>query len=305
MLVLCIAVYLDFGTHATVPLAYYYPLILVSILLLILFCPLPIANWGARKWFLLSIGRLLISGYYSVEFRDFFLADEMNSLSYSIEQFEFAICAYANGWKNLECSTGQMWITPFVTALPPWFRFLQCLRRFRDTQQWFPHLVNCGKYTASLATIFIYFSYRHYGGYRLKAAYIVISIITSIYTFTWDVYMDWGLFRFGKYGGGAYGRPFLRPELVYSWEWAYYVAIVLDFLGRFSWILRVVSLDVNPLILSFSLALIEVLRRWMWNFFRLENEHLNNCGQFRAIKDIPLPFHIHVESDSESEVEDN
>lgn len=45
--------------------------------------------------------------------------------------------------------------------------------------------------------------------------------------------------------------------------------------------------------------------RWMWNFFRLENEHLNNCGQFRAIKDIPLPFHIHLETDSESDHEDD
>lgn len=35
----------------------------------------------------------------------------------------------------------------------------------------------------------------------------------------------------------------------------------------------------------------------MWNFFRLENEHLNNCGQFRAIKDIPLPYHIRVEGE--------
>ncbi len=25
-------------------------------------------------------------------------------------------------------------------------------------------------------------------------------------------------------------------------------------------------------------------RRGMWNFFRLENEHLNNCGEFRAIR---------------------
>jgi hypothetical protein len=42
----------------------------------------------------------------------------------------------------------------------------------------------------------------------------------------------------------------------------------------------------------------------MWNFFRLENEHLNNCGQFRAIKDIPLPFHIRVEGDSDEEEEE-
>lgn len=43
----------------------------------------------------------------------------------------------------------------------------------------------------------------------------------------------------------------------------------------------------------------------MWNFFRLENEHLNNCGQFRAIKDIPLPFHIHVEGSSDDEEDED
>merc|ERR1712013_731320 len=27
----------------------------------------------------------------------------------------------------------------------------------------------------------------------------------------------------------------------------------------------------------------------MGNFFRLENEHINNCGKFRAVRDIPDP----------------
>jgi hypothetical protein len=26
----------------------------------------------------------------------------------------------------------------------------------------------------------------------------------------------------------------------------------------------------------------------VWNFFRLENEHLNNCGKFRAVRDISV-----------------
>lgn len=26
----------------------------------------------------------------------------------------------------------------------------------------------------------------------------------------------------------------------------------------------------------------------MWNYFRLENEHLNNCGKFRAVRDISI-----------------
>jgi xenotropic and polytropic retrovirus receptor 1 len=31
-----------------------------------------------------------------------------------------------------------------------------------------------------------------------------------------------------------------------------------------------------------------VRRRFVWNFFRLENEHLNNVGQFRAVRDISI-----------------
>ncbi|KAL3275926.1 hypothetical protein HHI36_020662 [Cryptolaemus montrouzieri] len=36
------------------------------------------------------------------------------------------------------------------------------------------------------------------------------------------------------------------------------------------------------------LAPFEVFRRFMWNFFRLENEHLNNVGKFRAVRDISV-----------------
>jgi hypothetical protein len=41
-------------------------------------------------------------------------------------------------------------------------------------------------------------------------------------------------------------------------------------------------------IMASILALLEVFRRFVWNFFRLENEHLNNCGQFRAVRDISI-----------------
>ncbi|KAG0369635.1 hypothetical protein BGZ54_009367 [Gamsiella multidivaricata] len=103
MLILCLAVYFDFGSHFVVQahVAYFYPLIAMVTILAILLCPLPIANWSARRWFLQSTRRLIVSGYYSVEFRDFFLGDEMNSLAYSIEQFELAICAYTQEWNDL------------------------------------------------------------------------------------------------------------------------------------------------------------------------------------------------------------
>ena len=34
-----------------------------------------------------------------------------------------------------------------IGLLPAWFRFAQCLRRYRDTREVFPHLVNAGKYS--------------------------------------------------------------------------------------------------------------------------------------------------------------
>ena len=37
----------------------------------------------------------------------------------------------------------------------------------------------------------------------------------------------------------------------------------------------------HPEIIAFPIAMLEVFRRFIWNFFRLENEHLNNCGEFR------------------------
>ncbi|GJV03206.1 phosphate transporter PHO1, partial [Tanacetum coccineum] len=35
----------------------------------------------------------------------------------------------------------------------------------------------------------------------------------------------------------------------------------------------------------------EVIRREHWNYYRLENEHLNNVGKYRAVKTTPLPFY--------------
>lgn len=46
----------------------------------------------------------------------------------------------------------------------------------------------------------------------------------------------------------------------------------------------------NPLL--FGTGPLLHCRRIIWNFFRLENEHLNNCGNFRAVRDIgiaPIP----------------
>uniref|UniRef100_A0A8C4D5P0 Xenotropic and polytropic retrovirus receptor 1 n=1 Tax=Dicentrarchus labrax TaxID=13489 RepID=A0A8C4D5P0_DICLA len=118
--------------------------------------------------------------------------------------------------------------------------------------------------------------------------YIGCLVVSSCYTLVWDLKMDWGLFD-----RNAGENTFLREEIVYPHKAYYYSAIVEDVLLRFSWTLTVSLSTVSGLhgisdILATILAPMEVFRRFVWNFFRLENEHLNNCGEFRAVRDISV-----------------
>lgn len=73
--------------------------------------------------------------------------------------FHFLICFYiCNGdWNNVEeisyCDKNYTISAAIVNSLPAWWRFLQCLRRYRDSKEAFPHLANAGKYSTTLFVI--------------------------------------------------------------------------------------------------------------------------------------------------------
>merc|ERR1711997_1400248 len=85
---------------------------------------------------------------------------------------------------------------------------------------------------------------------------------------------------------------FLREEIVYSSKSYYYTAIIEDLVLRFSWsislLLSQTGYSQYSELTTSVFATLEVVRRFIWNFFRLENEHLNNCGKFRAVRDISV-----------------
>lgn len=98
--------------------------------------------------------------------------------------------------------------------------------------------------------------------------------------------MDWGLFD-----PNAGDNKFLREETVYSSNWFYYFGMAEDLVLRFGWTLSMSLVKagyVEGEVMMTLLSPLEVLRRFMWNYFRLENEHLNNCGKFRAVRDISV-----------------
>ncbi|CAF96668.1 unnamed protein product, partial [Tetraodon nigroviridis] len=288
------------------------PLALYGLFFLFLINPFKTCYYKSRFWLLKLLFRVVTAPFHRVGFADFWLADQLNSLVVVLMDLEYMICFYSFelDWEKHDglisssgrdvCNSYSYGVRAVIQCLPAWFRFIQCLRRYRDTKRAFPHLVNAGKYSTSFFVVTFAALYRTHEGESHADAqiffylYISCLIVSSCYTLIWDLKMDWGLFD-----RNAGENTFLREEIVYPHKVSvvtgayYYSAIVEDVLLRFSWTLTVTLSTVVRFrgmadILATVLAPMEVFRRFVWNFFRLENEHLNNCGEFRAVRDISV-----------------
>ncbi|PVU84773.1 hypothetical protein BB559_007429 [Furculomyces boomerangus] len=268
--------------------------------LIILFIPVNLFYYSSRRWLLNSFKRLLFAGFFPVEFRDFFLGDCLCSLGYSISIFYFLGCMSHNKWPIIDqniCVPSLSVSGTVVLCIPNLIRFIQCIRRYIDSSHAFPHLYNAGKYALALVGVVVMYLNSVKGTNGMKILAIVLMTLSSAYSAFWDLYMDWGFFEEdAKY-------LFLRKELKFNFIPVYYFAMITDPLMRFVWIANFIPLPLiggqklSKNVLRFALALVEVIRRYQWCFFRLENEHVNNCGQFRATIEIPLPFASNKKTD--------
>ncbi|XP_030640330.1 xenotropic and polytropic retrovirus receptor 1a isoform X1 [Chanos chanos] len=283
------------------------PLILYGLMLLFLINPFKTFYYKSRFWLLKLLFRVFTAPFHRVEFADFWLADQLNSLVIVLMDLEYLVCYYSMElqWGELQgllpkthgddrCHSYSYGVRAIIQCLPAWFRFVQCLRRYRDTKRAFPHLVNAGKYSTTFFVVTfaaLYSTHKDLGHGDADVFFyllIVFSTISSLYTLIWDLKMDWGLFD-----RTAGENTFLREEIVYPQKAYYYCAIVEDVILRFAWTLQISLITMTRIpsiadILTTILAPLEVFRRFVWNFFRLENEHLNNCGEFRAVRDISV-----------------
>ncbi|THF94416.1 hypothetical protein TEA_025520 [Camellia sinensis var. sinensis] len=136
-------------------------------------------------------------------------------------------------------------------------------------------------------------------GISWKMLAVISSAVATLMNTYWDIVVDWGLLqRTSKYFC-------LRDELLLSHKSVYYAAVVLDILLRFAWLQLMLKFNLRSLrgkTISSIIACLEILRHGMWNLFRntlyltkLENEHLNNVGKYRAFKSVPLPFNYYDE----------
>ncbi|XP_066155139.1 solute carrier family 53 member 1 [Euwallacea fornicatus] len=279
--------------------AYVNPLGLVLIMVAFLVNPFKVFRHEARFWFLRLCGRMISAPFFHVGFADFWLADQLNSLVNGLLDIQFLICFYFTNGNWLEagdtstCMEHNFIIRPIVNAIPAWIRFAQCLRRYYDSREAFPHLVNAGKYSTTFFVVIFGTLKGYYKGSYTSVLdnpyyimWILAQFVASTYAYIWDIKMDWGLLD-----KNAGENTFLREEIVYSSTFFYYFAIMEDLVLRFTWTISIYLTEfkyVSSDMMTSITSPLEVFRRFVWNFFRLENEHLNNCGKFRAVRDISV-----------------
>lgn len=110
--------------------------------------------------------------------------------------------------------------------------------------------------------------------------WIISVAINSIYSFYWDVAKDWKLEFLTSDTSKCFVPSFkLRSILYFNEPMIYYIAIFIDFILRFTWSFKLSS---HLYIIHqleggiFLMECLEVVRRWLWIFFRMESEFIEN-----------------------------
>ncbi|KAI1381684.1 EXS-domain-containing protein [Hypoxylon crocopeplum] len=300
------------------PLAY-----LVVLLGILVFAPFfKSLSHSGRTRLRSTLKRISVGGLAEAsdgKFGDILLADVLTSYAKVIADLYVALCMFlrsegGGATARPDRGCGGAVVVPLIMALPSLIRLRQCLieygrvRRGRvtDATGWGgQHLANALKYaTAFPVIVFSALQRNSTGGQPPPAhyyqAWIGACAVNSLYSFYWDVAKDWDLSLFD---GTARSAPDLkafglRRRLHVGPPSLYYFVIALDLLLRCTW-----SLKLSPHLgriadwegSIFVIELLEIVRRWIWIFFRVETEWIRSTTVAGLdVDDILLPdYHNH------------
>ncbi|KAM6573651.1 hypothetical protein CsatA_017731 [Cannabis sativa] len=277
------------------------PVGLVVALLVILVLPFNILYRSTRYFLIVSAFHCLFAPLYKVSLADFFLADQLTSQVQAFRSLEFYVCYYFWGdftKRQHKCLGNDVYkaFNLVVAIIPYWFRLLQCMRRLLEEKDGMQGL-NGLKYFSTIIAVSMRTLFDSKKG-LMRFLTISSSVIATIASTYWDLVIDWGLLRRDS------KNPWLRDKLILQQKSIYFVAMVVNVVLRLAWMQTVLQFNVDslhPNALIAIVASLEIIRRGIWNFFRIENEHLNNVGKYRAFKSVPLPFNYDDENDEKEE----
>lgn len=253
--------------------------------------------------------KLLLTPYYASTFRENYAGDILQSFTKVVSDALEASCWVVSGqfWysgkdditdTSLTCSNiGLQYAIAACISFLIWIRTAQSLRKFVSTGK-IRHVVNAIKYFVGILVVF-------YGVFlELDYWYVIIVFPVSIFKWYWDTVVDWGLIEGLNIRGmmglrvekfGSFNSPMnekrertihdvlLRKNLMYKKPAVYYVAMLLNLLLRFLWVISLMPHDKIVSILgpffSIYLGSLEILRRFIWGIFKVEHEHLLHCNE--------------------------
>lgn len=288
-------------SHRDPALVIYYdflPISYICLLFFAFFLPLRYASYSGRLHFLSALKRVSIGGIAlpnEGKFGDILLADVLTSYAKILADLFVSFCMFftpsGSATSRPDRGCGGQYLVPIMIAIPSLIRFRQCIIEYlrvknsrSTTSGWGgQHLANALKYSTAFPVIIFSAMQRNLSVnetsinittttlYRLWLASVFIN---SLYSFYWDITKDWDLTLLTPSSKNTSSYP-LRPRLYLPTQELYYIAILLDFLLRFTW-----SLKLSPHLDHFAdfesgiflLEVLEVARRWMWIFLRVETE---------------------------------
>ncbi|RDX66448.1 Phosphate transporter PHO1, partial [Mucuna pruriens] len=268
------------------------PGILLLFFIALLICPFDIFYRPTRYCFIRVLRNIVCSPFYKVLLVDFFMADQLTSQIPLLRHLETAGChIFGRVFKTHHpetCHSGRLYmeITYIISFLPYYWRALQCVRRWFDDGD-VNHLANMGKYVSAMVAAGARVTYSRQHDHLWFGIVLITSVVATMYQLYWDFVKDWGFLNPNSI------NPWLRDDLILKNKSIYYMSVALNIVLRVTWVETIMHFKVGHVesrLLEFLLAALEVIRRGHWNFYRLENEHLNNVGHYRAVKTVPLPF---------------
>lgn len=203
-------------------------------LLIFLFVPLPIFNWRGRLFGMKLTLLMLVSPCYGTNFQIHWFTEQFISFRLPFQDFVYIIFFYTN-----EKSDNQLAITTATFILIFFFllRIVQLFRqRYQSGNEFCTNFV-CAivKCSLNICTTLGSFFYNVYKSKYTLAIWIVLAVISTTYTFLFDLKIDWNLLSFqGRH-------KLLRPLRIIGHPAIYYVVIILNLFLRITWAFTISS----------------------------------------------------------------
>lgn len=132
-------------------------------------------------------------------------------------------------------------------------------------------------------TVISSFLYNTYLTNELKTYWIVSAIFSTIAGIQADLRADWGLISFDK------EDCILRKYKMFP-RATYFIVSAIDIVLNIGWVLTLSNstaddIGLNPVYFLMILAYVELARKGMWMFFRIEDDHSLNIATLAAVLD--------------------